>query len=223
MRSPAKGGAPASRKTEVIERVTAFQGYFRLDRYRLRHETFAGGMSAPITREVLERGHAAGVLPYDPRRDEVVLIEQFRIGALAAGRDPWLTEVVAGIVEAGEEHENVARREAREEAGVTIKRLALISDLMLSAGALSETFRLYCGEVDASGAGGIHGLAHEQEDISVEAMKLSRALALLRQGRIANAPAVIALQWLALNKRRLRREWLAAPPTPTLAAPPTHG
>ena len=75
-----------SRKVDILERVTAFQGYFRVDRYRLRHETFDGGMSAEITREIFERGHAAAALPYDPVRDEVVLLEQFRVGAHAAGR-----------------------------------------------------------------------------------------------------------------------------------------
>jgi ADP-ribose pyrophosphatase len=204
---------PPEPRVEVLSRTSAYRGYFRIDRYRLRHRLFAGGMSAPIEREVAERGHAAGVLPYDPARDAVVLIEQFRIGALAAGREPWLLEVVAGIVEPGEAHADVARREAREEAGIAVRRLVLISDLLLSAGALRETFRLYCGEVDAGGAGGIHGLGHEGEDIRAEVVPVRKALLLLRQGRIANAPAVIALQWLALNRRRLRREWLAGETT----------
>lgn len=193
---------------EVLERKRVYRGYFQIDRYRLRHRLFAGGMSAVITREVAERGHAAGVLPYDPVRDAVVLIEQFRVGALAAGRDPWLIEVVAGIVEPGERHEQVARREAKEEAGVKLRRLVLIADLLLSAGALSETFRLYCGEIAAESAGGLHGLSEEGEDIRAERVPVRKALAMLRAGRIANAPAVIALQWLALNRRRLRTEWL---------------
>jgi ADP-ribose pyrophosphatase len=209
-----RGQAPGYSRpsaVEILERKTVFQGYFRMDRYRLRHETFAGGMSAPIVREVLERGHAAGVLLFDPRRDAVVLIEQFRIGALAAGRDPWVIEIAAGMVEPGEAPDAVARREATEEAGVTVRRMVPISDLLLSAGVLSETFVLYCGEIDAGAAGGLHGLAEEGEDIRAELVPVRTALALLRTGRIANAPAVIALQWLALNRRRLRREWLAAP------------
>jgi ADP-ribose diphosphatase len=198
---------------EIIARDRVYNGYFKIDRYRLRHRLFSGGMSGEITREVAERGHAAGVLLYDPLRDAVVLIEQFRVGALAAGREPWLIEVVAGIVEPGESHEEVARRESLEEAGVKLRRLVLISDLLLSAGALSETFRLYCGEISARSGGGLHGLSEEGEDIRAELVPVRKALALLRAGRIANAPAVIALQWLALNRRQLRREWLAAPQT----------
>ena len=103
---------------EIIERATVYQGYFRVDRYRLRHSLFAGGMSAPIEREIFERGHAVAVLPYDSIRDEVVLIEQFRAGAYAAGRPAWLLEIVAGIIEPGETRETVARRETQEEAGL---------------------------------------------------------------------------------------------------------
>ena len=90
---------------EIREKIAAYQGYFRIDRYRLRHRLHAGGWSAEMTREVFERCHAAAVLPYDPIRDEVVLIEQFRVGAYAAGWSPWLTEVIAGIIDPGNPRE----------------------------------------------------------------------------------------------------------------------
>ena len=108
---------------EILDKETAFQGYFRIDRYRLRHRLFAGGWSEAITREVFERGHVVGVLPYDPIEDRVVLIEQFRIGAYAAGFSPWLIEIVAGVIEAGEEPEEVARRETLEETGCSVTEL----------------------------------------------------------------------------------------------------
>ncbi len=192
---------------EIIEQKTVFQGYFRIDRYRLRHKLFAGGWSGEVMREIFERGHAAAVLPYDPVRDTVALVEQFRIGALSAGRDPWMIEVVAGIIDAGEEAEDVARREAVEEADVTLTALAPMLTFLASPGGTSETCALYCGRADLSRAGGIHGLPEENEDIRVLVIPADAAIRLLADGKVENATAVIALQWLALHRDRLRREW----------------
>ncbi len=192
---------------EIIEQKTVFQGYFRIDRYRLRHKLFAGGWSGEVMREIFERGHAAAVLPYDPARDTVALVEQFRIGALSAGRDPWMIEVVAGIIDAGETPEDVVRREALEESGVTLTALAPMLTFLASPGGTSETCALYCGCADLSEAGGIHGLPEENEDIRVLVMPADEAIALLDQGKVENATAVIALQWLALHRDRLRRDW----------------
>ena len=194
---------------QIIEQKTVFQGYFRIDRYRLRHKLFAGGWSGEVMREIFERGHAAAVLPYDPVRDTVALVEQFRIGAMSAGRDPWMIEVVAGIIDAGETPEGVVRREALEESGVTLTALAPMYTFLASPGGTSETCALYCGRADLSQAGGIHGLAEENEDIRVLVMPADEALALLAQGKVENATAVIALQWLALHRDRLRRDWAA--------------
>ncbi len=196
-----------SDEVEIIERTTAYRGYFRIDRYRLRHRLFAGGMSPPVMREVFERGHAVALLPYDPVRDEVVLIEQFRVGAYAAGRTPWLIEIVAGIMEPQEVPEEVARREATEETGLEIGRLAFITETMVSPGGTSETVTIYCGEADAGKADGIHGLADEGEDIRVMRQSAEAAIADVAAARIESAPAVIALQWLALNRDSLRRHW----------------
>lgn len=192
---------------EILEKVEAYKGYFRVDRYRLRHRLFEGGWSEEMTREVFERGHAAAVLPYDPVRDEVVLIEQFRIGAYAAGRPPWLREVVAGIIEKGEPAENVVRREAREEAGCEITDLEYITDYLVSPGGTSECISVYCGRTDARGKGGIHGVAEEHEDIRVVVTPFAEIEEMLRAKKIDNATALISLQWLALNRDDLRRRW----------------
>lgn len=192
---------------EIIAKEAAFQGYFRVDRYRLRHRLFAGGWSGEVSREVFERGHAAAVLPYDPRTDAVVLIEQFRIGAFAAGLDPWLIEIVAGIIEEGESPLEVVRREALEEAGCPLGRMVEIGRVLLSPGAVSETLTLFCAEVESAGLGGIHGLDDENEDIRAFVAPLDEALDRLAKGAIANASTVIALQWLALNRQRLRNAW----------------
>ncbi len=196
-----------SRKVEIVARETLYQGYARVDRYWLRHETFAGGMSAPITREVFERGHAAAALPYDPDRDVVVLLEQFRIGAYVADIEPWQIEIVAGIIDPGETPDEVARREMVEEAGIEARELEFISRVALSPGAVSETMYFYCARVEAPETGGIYGLDHEGEDIRTFTLPAADAIDLVTQGRIVNGAAVIALQWFALNRERLRREW----------------
>ncbi len=194
-------------RIDLREKTSPFEGYFRIDRYRLRHRRFEGGWTDEMTREVFDRGHAASVLPYDPVRDEVVLIEQFRVGAYAAGMEPWLVEVIAGIIEPGEDPAEVVSREAREEAGCEIGALAPIGRVLLSPGGCSESMTMYCGRTDSAGAGGVHGLAHEHEDIRAFAMPAEDALIRLARGAYVNAPIIISLQWLALNRARLRREW----------------
>jgi ADP-ribose pyrophosphatase len=193
---------------EILDRSVRYQGYFQIVRYRFRHRLFAGGWTGEISREVFERGQAAGLLPYDPAADTVVLIEQFRIGALVAGLPAWQTEVVAGIIEDDEDPEEVARREGVEEAGVTtIGELIPICRYLVSPGGASESVALFCGRVDSRGVGGLHGLAAENEDIRVEVVPFPDAMRWLEEGRIGSAVAVIALQWLALNRDRLRLAW----------------
>lgn len=192
---------------DLIERKTAWQGYYRMEVYRLRYRRFDGGWSEPIEREVFERGKAAAVVPYDPVRDEVVMIRQFRPGAYAAGRDPWLWEVVAGIIEPGETPESVVQREAREEADLQISDLIRICEYLVSPGGTSEVCTLFGARTDSSKAGGTHGLASEHEDIAVEAMSFEKAMALLTGDKINNAKTIIGLQWLALNRADLRRRW----------------
>jgi ADP-ribose pyrophosphatase len=197
-------------EVQLIGRENAYEGYFRIDRYRLRHRLFDGGTSPEIRRELFERGHAVAVILYDPQRDEVVLIDQFRIGAYAAGFPPWVTEIVAGIIDAGETAEDVARRETAEETGSDVHDLELVCHYLVSPGCSSESVKLFCGRVDAAKAGGIFGLKDEGEDIRVRAVPLSEALALLAAGKINTSLGIIGLQWLALNRARLRERWCGA-------------
>jgi len=192
---------------DVEAHETLFQGYYRLDRYRLRHARFDGGMGPTITRELLERGHAVAVLLYDPDRDQVVLLEQFRIGAYAAGRPSWLLEVVAGIIDDGETAEAVARRETLEEAGCEVTALERIQSWLASPGVTSETVTLYVGRVDSGSVGGIHGLPEEGEDIRTVVMPADEAVAQMQDGRLDNSTILIAMQWLALNRATLRDRW----------------
>jgi ADP-ribose pyrophosphatase len=190
-----------------VEKRTAFKGYFEIGEYRFRHTLFAGGVGPEIRREIFERGHAATVLPYDPARDAVVLIRQFRPGAHVAGRHAWIWEIVAGIIEAGETAEDVARREAREEADLDIPELMPMHSYLSSPGGTSEMVTQFLGRVDSSSAGGVHGLADEGEDILVRAFPLAEARAMLERGEIASASGLAAMQWLLLNRDKVRAEW----------------
>lgn len=194
---------------EILDRKTAYQGFFRIDRYRLRHRLYAGGWSGELTREVFERGHAVGVLLYDPARDALVLIEQFRLAAHLVGLPAWQLEIVAGIIDrAGESAPDVVRREAKEEAGLTIDGEVLpIHRYLTSPGGSTETVALYCGRVDSRDAGGIHGLADEHEDIKVMVKSFDETMALVRADKIDNGFTLVALYWLAANRERLRRSW----------------
>ena len=195
------------RLVDVIERQTAFDGYFRIDRYRLRHELFTGGLGPEVTRELFERGHAAAILPYDPAADTVVLIEQFRVGAYAYGSDPWLIEIIAGILDPGETPEQLCHREAEEEAGVIIDRLEPALKFFTSPGGSSEFVHTFIGRTDASNAGGIHGLDHEGEDIRVLVLDFREAIDRLEAGTILFGPAAVTLQWLDRHRDRLRAAW----------------
>lgn len=199
-----------NRKVDLIDKRTVFDGYFQILRYRLRFSLHEGGMSEAVDREVFERGQVAAVLPVDPIRDLVVLIEQFRIGPYAVGWDPWLLEGVAGIIEKGESAEQVAKRETREEAGCEVADLVPIMRYLSSPGACTETVALFCGRVDASVAGGVHGLDEEHEDIKVAVYGIDEAIGMLNAGKIVNGKTIIALQWLALNYPQLKQRWLGS-------------
>jgi ADP-ribose pyrophosphatase len=198
-------------RVEILDRTVVFDGHFQMVRYRLRHWQFAGGLGPELVRELFVRGHAVAVLPYDPVRDEVALIEQFRVGALEAAYDPWLLETVAGIIEDGESAEAVARREAVEEAGLEILDLAPVCSCFMSPGGSSEIVTVYVGRADTTGAGGIFGLKGEGEDIKVHVLPFAKAQALLDEGRLRVAHTVLALQWLALHHEALRARWRAVP------------
>ncbi|WP_417616475.1 ADP-ribose diphosphatase [Oceanisphaera sp.] len=185
---------------KLLAEEVGYQGFFRLLRLRLQHKLFAGGWSQEITRELFDRGHAAAVLPYDPVRDEVILIEQFRVGAVYSEASPWLLEVVAGIVEEGESEEEVVRREAQEEAGLTLNTLTRVMSYFPSPGGCGERITLFVGEVDASEAVLHAGLASEGEDIRVHRVPREQAMQWLAEGKIDNASSIIALQWLALQR-----------------------
>lgn len=193
---------------EIVDRDLIYQGIFRLTRYHIRHRLYKGGWSETYSREVLERLSAAAVLPYDPVLEHVILIEQFRPGAIAQPKSPWLTEIAAGVLDSNESTDVVAIREAKEEAGCIITDLELICDYFVSPGCSNEYLHLYCGKTDASNINGIHGLVEENEDIRVFNLPVEEAFARVKNNEIKTSPPIIALQWLELNRAWLREKWL---------------
>ena len=201
----------------LINKETGYSGFFTINKYTLQHRMFNGGQTRILMRECFERGHAVGVLAYDPWQDKIILLEQFRIGAYANvcsnekdvsdEQSPWLLEVIAGIVEPGEAQEEVAHREAFEEAGCSLLALEPIVDFYASPGGMSETTQLYCACVKSDGIGGVHGLEEEGEDIRVLVVSYDDAVQWLKEGRLNNASAIISIQWLMLNRNELKAKW----------------
>lgn len=191
---------------EVVEKTRKYQGFFALDEYKFRHKLYRGGFSEVLTREVFERGDAVAILPYDPATDSIVLIEQFRPGALRSEHGPWQLELIAGMFGTNEQPIEVAIREAKEEANLVIlpNNVTKIMNYLSSSGGMSECIHLYCASVDSSNLSGVYGLEEEGEDILVHVVARKQALALLESGKITNAATIIALQWLQLNIDKLK-------------------
>lgn len=189
------------KKYTILSKQRCYSGFLKLDKYRLTHELYQGGESQPLTRELLERGHAVAVLLYDPQTDEVVLTEQFRIGALKNPEGAWILEIVAGMIDEGESAISVAQRETFEETGCTLLDLIKIGVFLVSPGGCSETITLFCGRVDSTTAKGIHGLIEEGEEIKVVKMSFNQALEKVESGIINTYSSVVALQWLHIHKK----------------------
>jgi ADP-ribose pyrophosphatase len=196
----------------VDDSQTVWQGRFPLQRVTFRNRRFDGTLSAPRVWELWRRGAAAALLPYDPDTDRIVTIEQFRLPALAAGMDPILVEIPAGLAEDGEQAEAVAAREAEEEMHLSVERLHRIGRFLLTPGGADESCTLFVGRVHvpasaADGLIGYGGLAAEQEDIRIRALPASQAIDAAIAGAYPNSVTTIALLWLAAKRDWLRREW----------------
>lgn len=197
-----------SKEFKIINKEILYSGFFRMEKYCLQHTLYAGGWSAAINRELFVRGSCVAVLLYDPERDKVVLIEQFRAGAILQPDRAWLVEIVAGAIEEGETAIEVAYRESIEEAGCEIQELIVINEFYTTPGGASERITLFCGKIDSTQVGGIHGLDHEDEDISVRSVDFDEAYWMVESNEIESAIPIIAIQWLALNKEKIRQKWL---------------
>ncbi len=196
-------------KLEDQTTLASSQGFFSLVKHQLKFQLFAGGWSSSVPRFLLKKRHAAAVLLYNPKKDQVVLVEQFRIGAIESDLpSPWILEPVAGVIDAGETAASTAKREAIEEAGCEILELIPICDYLVSSGTSTERTMLYCGLINNDKVNELHGLLHESEDIRTHVFTVTEAFELLDQGIISVASGVIALQWLKLNIIEVKGKWL---------------
>lgn len=193
---------------KIKQRVRTYDGHFKVDQLIVQHELFAGGFSDNLQRERVTRQNSVAVLPYDPRRDEIIFIEQFRIGPLEQERNPWLIEIVAGLVEEGESYEDVARREAKEEANCAIEDLHFVASFYPSPGGFAELAHVFIGKVNSENVGGVFGEDHEGEDIRVSVVSVKDAIEMLENGKIRSAIPMIALFGFIKVKNELQSKWL---------------
>lgn len=193
---------------KILQRKIVYHGHFQLEQWKVQFRLFSGGWSETLIREVFERGEAVGVLLFDTSCDDLVLIEQFRVGIANKAKNPWLIEIVAGVINQGESLDQVVRRETHEETGLTITNLLPICQYWVSPGGSSERMYLFCGQVNAQLAQGIHGVTEEGEDIRLHVLSLKVAYNLLNQGKFNNSSTIIALQWLQHNEQKVRDAFL---------------
>lgn len=191
----------AEKDVEIKKDTLIHDGFCRIRRYEMRHRCFSGKWTQSYTRELMIKPRVAAALPYDPRKDQVVLIEQFRVGALGQNETPWLIEIVAGIMDKthAESYEELIKREMYEESGLEIEALLPVCDYLVTPGCSTEKVKLFCAIVDSAKAPKFCGLIEENEDIKIHVISTKEAFAAVRSGQINNAAAIIALQWLELN------------------------
>lgn len=200
--------APALAAAEITSRKVEFDGYHRLETVTckprsLKHDGYATEMS----REIFFCKKIAAVLLYVPETDEILMNQQFRLGAMLAGaEDPFLFEVAAGAVDEGESIEDAARREALEETGSEVLEIEYINKCYTSAGCLAEEFHLYFGRI-ARAEGGIYGMEHEGEEIKTHLLPATKVIEMLDNGDITNAPTALLVHWFARNHDRIRAKW----------------
>lgn len=187
----------------IESRENLFRGFIQVEKVTIKHRLFnKSNYSSSIHRELIHRPEAAGVLLYDNQQRRFALIEQFRIGALNDTVSPWQLEVIAGVLDGDEIPETCIRRESLEEAGCEVHDLQHLFTFYPSAGACSEIFHLYVANVELPTSGGVFGMPDEGEDIQLHLFDYSDAPLLLKNGRLRNAPVIMALQWLTQHLRQ---------------------
>jgi len=194
---------------KIKSKILVHDGFCRVDRYEIKQRRFDNSWTPIYTREFIVKPYAVSALPYDPKLDQVVLIEQFRIGALGQKTTPWLIEIVAGIMDQNykESYKDLIKREMREETSLEIEALLPIYDYFTTPGCSTEKTKLFCAKIDSAKAPKFCGLKDEHEDIKIHVVSTKDAFKAVRSGQINNGAAIIALQWLELNLKAINKKW----------------
>lgn len=184
-----------------------YNGHFKVTQYQLTHEKYDGNETEILQRELVSRSDAIAMVAYDPYADELVLVEQFRVGAINS-KHPWLLEIVAGLIEPGESPEAVTIRECQEEIGCKPSELIKIGGFYTTPGGVSEWIHLYIGKISISDVSESGGLDDEGEDIKVTLISASDVSNMLSNGLVKSAIGIIGLQWFLLNHEKIKQAWL---------------
>jgi ADP-ribose pyrophosphatase len=192
---------------KILSEKSCYSDFLQIKQFKIQCRLYEGGWSDVITRELMQRTPGVGVLLYDPKLDKLLMVEQFRVGCLQDQQNgPWALELIAGLIEEGENSQDVARREAQEEAGININELLPICEYFNSPGGSSEKLSIFCALIDLSSIEeGIFGLESESENIRSIIIDRASAEAAVSDGEINNAMSIIAIQWLALNVNKLKQ------------------
>ena len=198
---------PEAGDVQLLAKRTPYARHFAIEECDLRFRRFDGTLSQPVTLASFVSGDAATVLPYDPVRDRVLVVEQFRMGLFGRGAaNPWMIEAIAGRVDPFEAPADCARREAMEEAGIVLGELIEVAGYYPSPGAKSEFCTSYVGIADLPELrGSLGGVTSEAEDIRSHVIGFDDLLRLVAAPEGANAPLMITAMWLAANRQRLRK------------------
>ena len=186
-------------KYKIINKENLYSGFFGLNKYEFIHKKHDGNWTNIVTREIFSGGHVATLLPYDPKKKEIVLIQQFRAGVLSRYDDDYLYEIVAGIIDKDEKPEDAAKRECFEETGCEVKKIIPVHSYFPAPGSSESYYHLYLGEINSFEGDRIMGLEAEHEDILVKTFKVEQVRKMLKNNQILNGLTIIALQWFFLE------------------------
>ena len=186
-------------KYKIINKKNLYSGFFSFNKYVFTHKKHNGEWTDKIEREIFEGVHVSSLLPYDPIKKEIVLIQQFRAGVLSRYDKNYLYEIVAGIIDKGEKPEDTAKRECLEETGCEVKKILPIQAYFPSPGSSESYYNIFLGEINAFDGERIRGLENENEDILVKSFKVEDVRKMLKEKKINNGLTLVALQWFFLE------------------------
>ncbi len=186
-------------KYQIINKKDLYSGFFKLKKLEFVHKQHDGKWSNKVDREIFSGSHISTLLPYDPLRNEIVLIQQFRAGVISRYDDDYLYEIVAGIIDENESPEDTAIRECVEETGCKVNKIEPIQSYFPAPGSSESYYHLFLGEINSFEGERIMGLESENENILVKSYKVEQVRNMLRQKEIKNGLTLIALQWFFLE------------------------